>query len=49
VIYKDIARKIEKMRKKLHKSIEKNGVDSRKTIKISQKLDEIINEYFKEK
>ena len=49
MIYKDIAKKIEKLRKKLHKSIEKNGVDSRKTIRISQKLDEIINVYFKEK
>ena len=46
MIYLDIAEKIEKMRKKLEKSIEKNGINSEKTLKISKELDEVISEYF---
>ncbi len=47
MIYKDVAKNIEKLRKKLHNSIKKNGIDSEITIEISRKLDDAINEYFK--
>lgn len=47
MIYKDVAKKIEKVRKKLHKSIRKYGLENEKTIRLSEKLDGIINEYLK--
>lgn len=42
---KDIFRKIKKQRMKLEESIEKNGIDSNETRKLSDKIDELINEY----
>lgn len=41
----DIFRKIGSLRKKLHKSIEKTGLNSEETREISDKIDELINEY----
>lgn len=37
----------EKLRKKLHNSIEKNGLDSTKTKKISERFDKMVNNYYK--
>lgn len=48
MIYRDIAKKIGKLRKKLDKSIEEKGISSEETLKISQELDEVIAAYFKE-
>lgn len=39
--------KIEKLRKKLSKSIERHGLNAEETRKISLELDELINEYNK--
>lgn len=39
--------KIEKLKKKLNKSIERYGLNSEETRKISLELDELINEYNK--
>lgn len=39
--------KFETLRKKLHDSIKKNGIDSEKTKKISAKFDELVNSYYK--
>ena len=37
----------ERLRKKLHESIEKNGFQSEETRKISAKFDELVNSYYK--
>ena len=42
---RDIFRKIGSLRNKLHKSIEKTGLNSKETREISDKIDELINEY----
>lgn len=42
-----VLRKIEKLRKKLHDVIEKEGINSEEATKISKKLDELINEFNK--
>ncbi len=39
---------IDKLKKKLHDSIKKYGLNSKETYDISVKLDEAINEYYKE-
>lgn len=39
--------KIERLRKKLHATIEKYGLESAQVQKISKELDELINEYMK--
>ena len=49
MIYKDISKKIKKLRKKLYFEIEKSGIESEKTIKVSQELDDLITEYYAEK
>ncbi len=43
---KDIFRKIRSLRNKLHKSIEKNGLNSNETRKISDEMDKLIKEYY---
>lgn len=42
-----VLRKIEKLRKKLHDVIEKEGINSEDAAKISKELDELINEFNK--
>lgn len=37
----------EKLRKKLHEAIEKNGLDSEQTRKISTRYNELVNSYYK--
>ena len=37
----------ERLRKKLHDSIEKNGIDSEKTKKLSERFDKMVNNYYK--
>ena len=39
---------IDKLKKKLHDSIKKYGLNSKETYDISVKLDEAINEYYNE-
>lgn len=46
MIYKDIEEQIEKLRKKLHTEIEKSGIDSVKTLKVSEELDKLIKKYY---
>lgn len=46
MIYLDVSRKIEKLRMKLYESIDKEGLNSENTRKISEKLDILINEYY---
>lgn len=36
----------EKIREKLHESIEKNGINSEKTKKISARFDQLVNSYY---
>jgi len=43
---KDEMRKIRSLRNKLHKSIQKNGLNSEETRKISSDIDILINEYY---
>lgn len=38
--------KIRKLRKKLDKSVEKNGTEAEETKRISQEMDNLINEYY---
>lgn len=45
MMYFDIAREIEELREKLHESITKNGINSSKTMDISEKLNTLINQY----
>lgn len=47
MIYSDVSRKIEKLRTKLYESINREGLNSKNTRKISEKLDLLINEYYK--
>lgn len=47
MIYLDVAKEIERKRKKLHESIEKNGINSEETRKISVEIDNLLNEYYK--
>lgn len=44
---RDIYRKIGSLRNKLHKSIEKTGLNSKETRELSDKIDELINRYEK--
>lgn len=44
---KDVYRKINSLRKKLDKSIEKTGLNSNETREISKEIDKLINEYEK--
>lgn len=37
----------ERLRKKLHESMEKNGLNSEKTKKISERFDKMVNNYYK--
>lgn len=46
MIYKDIAKNIEKLRKKLYENINKYGIDSKEVKEISVKLDDMINIYY---
>ncbi len=46
MIYKNIEKQIEKLRNKLHLEIEKSGIDAIKTLEVSEKLDELIKEYY---
>lgn len=39
--------KFERLREKLNRSIEENGLDSEKTQKISREFDELLNSYYK--
>ncbi len=48
MIYLDVAKKIEKLREKLHKSINENGLNSKETQKISKEVDKLVNEYYKQ-
>ncbi len=43
---KDIFRKISSLRKKLHKSIDKSGLDSKETREISNQMDKLIKQYY---
>ncbi len=43
---KDEMKKIRNLRNKLHKSIQKNGLNSETTRKISDEMDTLINEYY---
>ena len=43
---KDIFRKISSLRKKLHKSIDKSGLNSKETREISNQMDKLIKEYY---
>lgn len=46
MIYRDIEKQMENLRKQLHKTIEKSGIDAEKTLKISEELDELIKKYY---
>ena len=46
MIYKDIEKQMEKLRKKLHTEIEKSGIDTEQTLKISEELDKLIKKYY---
>ena len=43
---KDEMKKIRNLRNKLHKSIQKNGLNSEETRRISDEIDILINEYY---
>ena len=45
----DLKEKIENQRKKLKKVIKKNGMDDRKVQKESEKLDGLLDKYYKNK
>lgn len=49
MIYKDIEKQMEKLRKKLHTEIEKSGIDTEQTLKISEELDNLIKKYYLQK
>ena len=49
MIYKDISEQIEELRCKLHKELEKSGFDTKKALKISEELDELIENFYIEK
>lgn len=49
MIYLDVAKRIEELREKLHKSIDENGINAKETQKISNNIDKLVNEYYKEK
>ena len=49
MIYKDISEQIEELRCKLHKELEKSGFDTKKALKISEELDELIENFYVEK
>ena len=49
MIYKDISEQIEELRCKLHKELEKSGFDTKKALKISEELDELIEKFYVEK
>ncbi|MBP3502935.1 MAG: aspartyl-phosphate phosphatase Spo0E family protein [Clostridia bacterium] len=46
MIYRDIEKQMEKLRKSLHTEIEKSGIDAVKTLEISKELDELIKTYY---
>lgn len=46
MIYKDIEEKIERLRNELYTEIEKSGIESLQTLKVSEKLDELIRRYY---
>ena len=46
MIYRDIEKQMEKLRKSLHTEIEKSGIDAVKTLKISEELDELYKKRF---
>lgn len=46
MIYKDIAEEIERLRCKLHFEIERSGIESEKTIEVSEELDNLISDYY---
>lgn len=48
MFYLDVEKKIDRLREKMYKSIEENGLDSEETRKLSLKIDELINVYYKE-
>lgn len=48
MIYLDVAKKIEKLREKLHESINRNGLSSKETQKISSEVDKLVNVYYKQ-
>lgn len=43
---KDVYKKIRSLRKKLHKQLNKTGINSEETKKISIQIDELINNYY---
>ena len=49
MIYKDISEQIEELRCKLHKELEKSGFDTKKALKVSEELDELIEKFYVEK
>lgn len=49
MIYKDITGKIKELRIKLHKTIIQTGLNSEETKKVSENLDKVINEFYKNK
>lgn len=49
MIYKDISEQIEELRCKLHKELEKSGFETKKALKISEELDELIENFYVEK
>ena len=49
MIYKDISEQIEELRCKLHKELEKSGFETKKALKISEELDELIEKFYVEK
>ncbi len=48
MIYLDVAKKIEKLREKLHESINENGINANQTQKISKEIDKLVNEYYEQ-
>lgn len=46
MIYLDVEKEIERKRRRLHESIEKNGINSEETKKISIEIDNLLNEYY---
>lgn len=49
MIYKDVLKKIEKLRKSLYLQIEKYGIDSNQALVVSKELDLLIEEFYHQK
>lgn len=49
MIYKDISKQMESLRKKLYLQIEKHGIESNQALRVSEELDFLIEEFYRKK